>query len=98
MSTSEERKEIYTTTRWRKLRHRKLDLNPLCEHCQAQGLTVAAEIVHHIVPVSEGGDPFPDIAGLESICTSCHSLHHNTMPMTEEQKKFQALIERLDEY
>ena len=60
------------------------------------GITMAAEIVHHVIPISDGGDPFPEVEGLESLCTSCHSKHHNIKPMSAEQRKFYDLMECLD--
>ena len=77
------------------MRDVKLDLNPLCEECERKGITVPAELIHHIVPISSGGDPFPDLEGLEALCTSCHSKHHNAKPMTEKQKKFLDLFDSL---
>ena len=96
MSTATERREIYTTARWRRLRGHKLDLNPLCEECERNGLTVAADLVHHLKPVSEGGDPFPEIAGLESLCTPCHSTHHSTDDLTDQQIGFKKRLESMD--
>ena len=92
MSTAEERRDVYNTRDWLRLRDAKLDLNPLCEECAKRELTVPAEIVHHIVPISEGGEPFPDVDGLESLCISCHSKHHNTKHLTDEQQKFYDLM------
>lgn len=34
---------------------------------------VTANTVDHIVPVSEGGHPFPNHDGLASYCPACHS-------------------------
>ena len=96
MSTPTERKEIYGTTRWRRLRDYKLDVNPLCEECERNGLTVAADLVHHVKPISEGGDPFPEIDGLESLCTPCHSSHHSAKELTEQQKQFYKLLDSMD--
>lgn len=33
----------------------------------------AANTVDHVVPISEGGPPYPDHDGLASYCPSCHS-------------------------
>jgi len=63
---------LYASASWRKVRKIKLSINPLCERCQANGRTKAAEEVHHRNAVRDGGDPF-DIAFLESLCKSCHS-------------------------
>lgn len=63
----------YSTQRWKRLRLSKLTEQPLCEHCNAGGLLVFASVVDHIRPVKHGGDPFPALDGLTSLCPSCHS-------------------------
>lgn len=63
----------YTTARWRRLRASALQLNPLCQDCRAMGLTVMADAVDHVHPISQGGDPFPPLEGLRCLCTPCHS-------------------------
>lgn len=63
---------IYLSSRWRKLRERKLMIEPLCELCG--GVTVAT-IVHHKREIKAGGDPF-NIDNLQSICQECHNRLH----------------------
>lgn len=66
---------LYTRARWRKLRNAKLRSKPLCERCEADGRTEPAVDVHHKIPVTHGGDPFPPLDGLESLCKPCHGRH-----------------------
>ena len=55
---------------WRKLRKYILEQSPLCEHCDARGLTEPATDVDHI-----DGDPSNNsMANLASLCHSCHSI------------------------
>lgn len=63
----------YSTQRWKRLRLSKLQEQPLCEHCHAVGLLERASVVDHIQPVNHGGDPFPPLSGLASLCPPCHS-------------------------
>lgn len=57
--------------KWRKIRARFLNANPLCEMCKRQGrYTIAAE-VHHVKPLSEGGTN--DESNLMALCKPCHS-------------------------
>lgn len=63
----------YNTTAWRKLRALHLKLHPLCEGCLEVDRYVGANTVDHRTPISQGGAPFPDHAGLASYCPSCHS-------------------------
>lgn len=63
----------YNTSNWRRLREAHLSLHPLCIGCAAIGVTALANTVDHIVPISEGGAPFPGHDGLASYCHACHS-------------------------
>lgn len=56
---------------WRRLRLMKLARNPLCEPCERAGLLTVAIEVHHVKPLSEGGERL-SLANLESLCRACH--------------------------
>ena len=76
MSSKRERKEIYCTPRWLELRNRaRIRDGFLCVACKRSGLTSPGEIVHHSVPIREGGDPW-DIDNLETLCRDCHDAAH----------------------
>jgi 5-methylcytosine-specific restriction protein A len=66
------RGRIYDTQRWKRLRRLKLQANPLCERCRAEGKVVAATQVDHVLAVERGGAPF-DFDNLMSLCAACHS-------------------------
>ena len=67
----------FSTRRGRKLREAKLrSVDYLCEVCRHAGRLVEAIEVHHIVPLNEGGDPFPPLNGLEARCDDCHKRAH----------------------
>jgi 5-methylcytosine-specific restriction enzyme A len=66
---------LYHSARWRKVRAHVLRRSPLCVECEREGRTTVAQIVHHIVPVSEGGAPF-DPDGLRGVCRPCHGRLH----------------------
>lgn len=59
---------VYHSKRWRILRRRKLDADPICQHCD----DTLATTVHHKVGLEQGGDPWA-WDNLESVCTSCHT-------------------------
>ena len=63
----------YVTSRWQKLRLAKLAESPVCKACELRGLTVVANTVDHILPIRQGGDPFPALDGLMSLCERCHN-------------------------
>jgi 5-methylcytosine-specific restriction enzyme A len=71
----------FSTRRGRKLREAKLrDVDYLCERCREQGRLAEASEVHHVVPISEGGDPFPPLNGLEALCGDHHKLASGAKP------------------
>jgi 5-methylcytosine-specific restriction enzyme A len=63
----------YNTAAWKRLRRVKLTENALCEPCLDIGVLTFATVVDHKKPVSSGGDPFPSLDGLCSMCASCHN-------------------------
>lgn len=63
----------YSTARWQRLRRLKLSSSPICEDCERIGIVVPAQAVDHRTPISAGGEAFPDLDALASLCHSCHS-------------------------
>ena len=67
--------------RWQRLRKSKIHANPLCEHCEARGITKPADEVHHIKTVRERPDLRLDWDNLVSLCRDCHDLEHSSKPV-----------------
>jgi hypothetical protein len=63
----------YNTGQWHRLRQLKLSVNTLCEPCFKRGRLEPATVVDHIIAIGDGGDPFPGLEGLQSLCASCHN-------------------------
>ena len=63
----------YNTQRWQRLRRHKLRACPVCEACFRVGLTEPAVAVDHRTPIKRGGDPFPHLDQLASLCEGCHN-------------------------
>lgn len=63
----------YNTKAWRDLRRAKLSAQAVCEVCEKRGRSVLADTVDHIVAINAGGDPFPPLSGLMSLCAECHN-------------------------
>jgi 5-methylcytosine-specific restriction protein A len=59
------------TYRWAKIRKAFLIKYPLCHDCLERGEITAADEVHHITPLAEGGTHNFD--NLMALCKSCHS-------------------------
>lgn len=58
---------------WSKFSRSFLRANPVCAKCGQ-----AAEIVHHIKPLSEGGAKY-DVNNLQVLCRFHHEQHHGRM-------------------
>lgn len=64
----------YHSGTWAKLRCMKLQRQPLCELCMKEHRYIQATLVHHILPLTEGGTNASD--NLMSLCGPCHSRLH----------------------
>jgi len=64
--------------RWRRLSERYRTIHPLCEDCDKDGLTMAAEEVHHIVPICEAPHLRLDVKNLVALCKKCHRKRHGS--------------------
>lgn len=69
--------ERYHTAAWRRVRAAQLARQPLCEMCMAEGRYAQATLVHHRVPLAEGGTNAPE--NLCSLCASHHTALHDRM-------------------
>ncbi len=94
MSTKHEHQTIYATQRWGTVRARALARDGgLCVQCCAEGRTTLAEIVHHLAPIRDGGDPW-SLENCESVCRACHMAEHATAP-TPAQMGWSNLVREL---
>ena len=56
---------------WPAIRRKHITAYPLCEICRREGRITAAQEVHHIIPLADGGTH--DESNLMSLCKPCHS-------------------------
>lgn len=68
--------KIYKGKRWQTIRKKYYEEHPLCENCLLEDKITPAEEVHHIVPLSAGGEPYA-FSNLRSLCRSCHLKEHH---------------------
>ena len=61
--------------RWQQVRIKYLRAHPLCQDCEARGRIAPARLVHHIVPINDGG-PRYDARNLRALCNACHETIH----------------------
>jgi 5-methylcytosine-specific restriction enzyme A len=83
----------YTTQRWQRLRRLKLQEKPLCELCIKIGRIEPATVVDHLVAIKAGGDPYPPLYALMSLCAPCH----NTKTRVVEQLGREFTVRGCDE-
>ena len=65
-------RRLIQSGRWRKIRSRKLSINPLCERCEGNRRLVVAVMVHH----KDRNQLNNRDNNLESLCNACHELEH----------------------
>lgn len=68
------------TSRWTKARNTYLDRNPLCVHCEADGVVMEATIVDHIIPHKKDWKLFWDKNNWQPLCKK----HHDRKTATED--------------
>lgn len=69
----------YGTAAWQRLRTAKLSATPLCEVCIRREVVEPAVAVDHIIAIEKGGEPFPPLSGLMSMCEPCHNSKTNAV-------------------
>jgi len=57
---------------WQQLRERFIKDNPLCTECAKNDKAIAAEEVHHIVPITEAPWLRLQSSNLMALCVTCH--------------------------
>lgn len=67
-------------SRWQKARVTYLRGNPLCVHCQKEGVVSAATVVDHIIPHKGSQKLFWDKGNWQALCTR----HHNIKTASED--------------
>lgn len=71
---NKERDKFYHSKAWKTVRTQVMeDYNYLCQRCKDDDKIVTADVVDHIVEISDGGEDL-DIDNLEPLC----HYHHNT--------------------
>lgn len=80
----EDRKKIYNTRKWMKLRKAQLLQHPLCQECLKNNIITPAVDVHHIISFMSVTDPLKRLyiaynpSNLLSLCKQCHQkIHQN---------------------
>ena len=96
--------KLMNSPEWRALRTYQLSREPECQECTRKGLHVAAQCVHHVVPVESGRTEAecrllafnPD--NLRSLCFVCHAEIHKAERSHSRQAHLDRERERLQRW
>ena len=66
---------FYESPEWKKAKNEYIKANPFCELCLSEEKNKKSDDVHHITPLTTGGEPFSE-DNLIALCDSCHSSIH----------------------
>jgi len=82
---------FYVSAEWIRLRDTYRKNNPLCIHCKAIGNIAPADVVDHIVGITDDYSLRLDYNNLQSLCHKHHLIKENE----ERRKRKQAAKDRL---
>jgi len=74
--------KFYHSPQWRATRASHIKKEPFCRECDSEGKSILGNVVDHIVPIEQGGDPFHE----SNLQTLCHR-HHNIKSAKEKRTK-----------
>lgn len=78
---------VYKDKRWLSVREDALLRDEyLCVRCRESGVNTLADMVHHIVPISEDISKAFILTNLMSLCDSCHDKEHMRMRKGRRRK------------
>jgi 5-methylcytosine-specific restriction protein A len=82
---TEAERKFYGSARWKRIRARQRQKQPLCETCLAKGIVRAMKVADHKVPIRRGGDP-EDPDNIQSQCDECHNQKRQEEAMQERER------------
>lgn len=83
--TEASRKGFYTSKKWKQIRNKRRLENPLCQHCEQEGIIKPGKIIDHIIPVNEAPYLALDYDNTQHLCFK----HHNIKTKEDKQAKEQ---------
>lgn len=71
--------EFYHSRLWKDTRRNFLLENPLCKHCEEEGIIKPAKVVDHIIPIRKGGHK-TEHYNLQGLC-----VRHNAIKTAKDK-------------
>jgi 5-methylcytosine-specific restriction endonuclease McrA len=81
--TAESQSGFYNTKAWKNLRDRRRRANPICQHCEEEGMITPMKVVDHIIPVDEAPELALSFDNTQSLC----DFHHKRKTMKDYKDK-----------
>ena len=104
MSRNKDYQRLLNSKRWKEIRAWKLQQNPLCELCQAEGYVTSAIDIHHIDPcensrtLAEMEEKCFRVSNLQSLCIPCHQRVHREAKSHTKAAHLQRERDRLERW
>jgi 5-methylcytosine-specific restriction protein A len=64
---------LYDRARWKRLAAHHRRVEPVCRMCRADGITMAVEVIDHVIPHRGNLNLFFDSNNLQALCSHHHS-------------------------
>ena len=90
-------KAFYKSPEWVELSSQYRERHPFCELCLQEETRIPSAEVHHIVPISKGGEPL-DENNLIVLCKSCHSDLHGSGGISINLQTLESVPSEEDDY
>ncbi|MFD0951353.1 HNH endonuclease [Virgibacillus natechei] len=76
---NQESRKFYQSSNWKKVRdYIKARDDGLCQWCLKDKKITKADVVHHIIELTEDMSKALEPSNLECVCHSCHNEHHSS--------------------
>ena len=84
---------FYNSMAWQNTsRNYKQSVGGLCERCLKNGIIASAEIVHHIVPLTDDNIADLNISldwnNLQALCRKCHAEVHDEIYARQSKRRY----------
>lgn len=86
--------QFYNSAAWQRTRRDyKKSAGGLCELCLKRGIIASADVVHHIVPLTEATVTDLNMSlnwdNLQALCTKCHAEVHSNKAMEKALRRYE---------